>query len=390
MSFSMFLKSITSIINLRLILSHNYLIMKRLVFYSFILLLLVGCGSLHIEKRRYNKGFYISLNKKIKESSEQTQKSDSDQKTEYTTATSKNEEHALHKEKDEPADGYFNEETEVQQDKSTIDKQSVLSKTKNKKTHLEPSSIQKSKINQEQKYTRQSEQSNSSGLFYFLFLLLVPFMSKFKNRMYRHSKWASENKLKAQLLIPVLSLAGMLTSFLLGNLIQCNVGQEMQWATFSGAAFGTMVYFTAGKDEKQGFVRKRQGLTLFNLSTFFATFSLGSAMNSLFYFLIEGEDGERTPVQIILALFLGILIFAAMIAAIYGLAVYACTLACSGYAALSILVFFGGGFITTFLGIFGIASLINPGKLYRLRNVKTALIISGIIFTIFSVILFLS
>ncbi|MFK8043896.1 MAG: hypothetical protein AB8B72_00270 [Crocinitomicaceae bacterium] len=222
---------------------------------------------------------------------------------------------------------------------------------------------------------QQSFKNKRSALHYFLILLGLPVLSLRKNRTANITKWASKNVSSAQLLIGTFTVLGSLSSFFLGNVFQLQLSPSMILAPMvlgSGAVALSKLRVARGNH----ILKNRVSYALMGSTSFFGTFAMGSFAPPTN--LVRAiEDPMIMPPAA--AVFLTLLMVILLLLSVSGIALLACNLACSGYAVLALVLYFGGTFIASFLATLAILQFFRRESTRDKNYVKTALLVAGIL-----------
>ena len=189
-------------------------VMHKKLLIGLLILIISGCSSIHIEKRRYTKGYYLTVNKHLK-SSDSTISKD-------TLAIAKSERQV------KAADIQPPKRIEKAQKSYTLESESISNskvhtrelsrrevKTAFENTKNEAVAFNEVKTkNANKKSIKKNDKNDHSGLWYFLSLSLIPLIIKRKNSIYKDSVWASKNKNTSRALIMLFASASISSNFL--------------------------------------------------------------------------------------------------------------------------------------------------------------------------------
>jgi len=221
---------------------------------------------------------------------------------------------------------------------------------KTEKTEFLPSkkqeNIKKYKSHSKTKSTNRKNKVN--GLLFFLTLLGFPLLF-IKRSGYRIATWGSNNVKRAQVLIGVFTVTGLISSFLLGTILEFNISKSM---FIIPAVLGLGSVVVDKIKTKNGFFKKKLAVTMLSTSALFLSFSAGIKAN----FTVIQSISETTT-DPVFNVFLTLIILALLIASIFGLAMLSCSLACSGYTILAAILFIGGTTGLILLATLGISKL---------------------------------
>jgi len=235
----------------------------------------------------------------------------------------------------------------------------------NKELTQKTNTVTNIKNTKQVKNSRKKEKINSiennkiNGLFFFLILLLSPIMFV-KSFGYNVAKWAKNNVKKAQALIALFTITGLISSFALGNILNFHVSKLM---LVISTIFGVSSFLLYQIKLKKQFVKNKLAISMFSTSGLFMSFSAGS--NSNYHLLQFSNEMAINPV---LAVLLSILIIALLVLSIYGLAALACGISCVGYEVLGSVVFIGGTIGFLFLAIWAIFNLFRKKDQPKYEN----------------------
>ena len=355
--------------------------MQRLLLILSVLFLSTACSNFHMEKRRYNKGFHISFNKnRLNRNTESSEKNFADvdgKSTDSHEITAKDTPKLNLAPKDSliPQSDLANETNSTQTSNSETKRKSrkkeEIERKGATKEHSEKLAIEAQSSSTVLKST---DRSKGSALWYFALLGVLPILLTAKKTSYNMGTWASANVSKARFAMAGLYALGATSSFLIGNMWQPAMEQWMLAIPLSIAG-SVLINSAVKKKQKTSFIKKRLSYAAVNMSSFFGSFALGAQAK---FTLIQTASPEvQDGLGPVAATLLTLLLIVAMTAAVLGLAILACNLACSGYGILALVVMAGGSFLTMFFGTWAILGAIR-GRSRNRDNVMTALII-GII-----------
>ncbi|MDG1331409.1 MAG: hypothetical protein P8P74_03720 [Crocinitomicaceae bacterium] len=348
--------------------------MRKFILLLSILFISTACSNFHMEKRRYNKGFHISFNKRhLKEKGESNEKkfkiADVDTKKSPNVRTKNDSEVLLA----ETHSANTPEEQKLQSiDKETSNSEKTVAHTVGTaEDAVNQSSITTDTlVGHTDSASDPIESKRTSGLWYFAVFGLIPIMFVAKKRTQTVATWATENVSKAQMAIGGLYALGFSSSFLLGNLWQPII-EEWMLAIPLTLAGSILVADVAKKERKSGTVKKRMSFATVNASSFFGTFAMGAQTTIFQAINPESQSGMETWAAILITL----LLVVAMVVAFLGVAMLACNLSCSGYGVLALVVLASGTFLALFLGTWGILGAFR-GRARNRDNINTALIVA--------------
>lgn len=204
-----------------------------------------------------------------------------------------------------------------------------------------------------------SHEKGKSGLLYFSILLAVPLMLKSKKGK-RISKWASKNVKKAQVLIGLLGLTGIGSSYAIGNILQLDINAPMITAPIVLGAIAVGIYKYKGSRKKK-YIKDRLSFALFNIAIFFGSFAAGSIANYTFFSVFSTTPSGTALDPGDTAFYITLLIII-LIGSLVGLFFLACTISCMWTEALGVLALFIGSVVAIVFTILAIRAIINKTK----------------------------
>lgn len=342
--------------------------MKKVIS-GFLLLLIVGlfsCNGLRIEKRRYNKGFFIHLNRGKEVVRESRIKDTSTAKVHPINSPAMN--LALDKDSTDPTD-------QVPSLASTISSGQEAVHLANKKQSTQQTSgnnfqaAQTSVKQQQQKSERETASlvgSIAKPGFLFLLggLVMLPFASTLSRR--KISIWASKNKSKSRLLLIFVQLAGMALAYFLGTMFSVS-GVVISPYIGLVVLIPYLLFFLhkqfIRKDKSAAkklhrsknyiglnFITGMFGAFVMGLSNFFGNLDLWSFDSGITnsQMMHSGKDYVLHPLLIFLLTVLAIGVFLILL----GLAAsLSCSLSCSGYGGAAVVALIGGVALSIYLFI---------------------------------------
>ena len=346
--------------------------MKRILTFTVIAVLVSACASLHVEKRRFNKGVHISFGSRLKSKHEE--------KADKTFSS----ESSVDRIKASVSKSFYTEsqdtiqlergnrlalETYVSDDKHTEKPNASRQRNyRNKAKSIKPKTQQNSVVNAKRSSNREQKNDRSRGLMYFLSLGILPIIFAGRKKGLQMAKWASWNKTKAQIAIVGLVGVSATTSYLLGNMFQFSVDSWMLFLP-AGLFASSFALVKVNKDHKEKFSRDRIAFSLFNVGTYFGTFAMGASNSRLFDVIADpGRGGEMDSS---VAVVLTILLTLVFLAAVFGLSILACNIACNGFGAAAIAVLVGGTYLIGFLCLWAIFGMFN-GSTNKKHNIQSA------------------
>lgn len=326
--------------------------MKNSISILFLTSILISCSTFHVEKRHYRSGYHISWLKNYKGIPFSSKDKIPKELTlnEHTQNNFPDKYESVEK---QPEIDILNDEKDALL--RSDNKPAIISKVFRESEIRLIDTISDADEFQikcsDHKITENApEKKNSHGLYFFLFALIIPFIKYTNNRLYTISKWASTHKSEAQLLLAILSVFGIGSSYLLGTLSPFETNESLLYGSLTTGLIGIGI-FKLKNTEKDSYLRKRKALVLLNLSTFSAAFHFGTQNVHLYKNVLEDNNPDYVLNPVLVFLLTAFLIVL-VIACIIGLVYLSCALACSGMGALALVTLFGGSYFVIFLGIF--------------------------------------
>jgi hypothetical protein len=331
--------------------------MKKVIVLFLLITTIYSCSSLRIEKRRYNKGFFVSFTNRnctsetAKDSSENSSSNNLKQKKLETKNTnSVNEINGIL-----PLDN----NTIVTSNISAHTPQKTHYKRISHSKHSEKSkntiSTENKKIKSESIVTNDTgTKSRFNGLLYFLSLIFVPFFAKKNNTSLKVSKWASKNKLQSRTLIGIATTTAILSSFGLGYISQFDIDPYM-FLIPASIGVGSVLLYTSDVNFLNKPTKNKLSFSLLNVGTYFGSFAAGSSNSFLNNLLSIPED--PFIINPALAFILTAILIVAFAFSLYALAIISCQIACNGYGVLAVIVLFGGGYLASYLFSLGLLEI---------------------------------
>ena len=321
-----------------LIFVQRFKIMRPFLFKTLALalamILLYGCVS-SIEKRRYRKGYHFSHKSNVKTKEKETELVRQEEKvsTEFIP------EKEMTLANDHASIALNKEHLRSERTKREISLKEELV-VPSKKESAKTISVPQSKKHISEKGIASQKEEKASGLWYFLSLLIVPFVGKFKGAN-NVTRWAQKNKIPSRLFITGLNVVGIGAGYGMGYLADLEIENWMSAIPF---VFGLWGYGLSinNAPAHQKVQKKRQGLALFSIAALFGSFALGCSA------VPDMGDGESI-VHPALAAFLFVLLLAIYVFSIIFVFALSCSVACESTAAAGAAIMFGGTFILTFL-----------------------------------------
>lgn len=309
---------------------------KKLAFLLLTLTLAVitGCG-VHMEKRKHRKGFHMSWNKLHRST------------TPNTNSRLADSHHRLRANEDiastqleyvTPGDISMLKEKDQERNNTTSSTSHETAKATAVERNIQPDQELQFKEEKQIRTAHQTKTTQHSGTLFFLSMLAIPFLALRKNRNYRLALWAATNKRKAQWGIGLSTTLAFLSSYLLGRLFHFETPDLMLPAALITTVTGAGLFIFG----KRNFISRIAGALLFNSGIFAGSFMLGASRETIDV-LSQSSASDAGQVLLVVILFL------LYLAAIYGLAILSCELACSGYGFAAVAVFFGGAYLGAFV-----------------------------------------
>lgn len=294
---------------------------------------------MHIEKRKFRKGFHISWNKKQrspqKEIPDQTLVSSSKKEGFEVKSTQR-------KIAEAKPDVTQNEVSLIKplSNKTTSSNNTML-KGQEKK---EISSV-KSLSAQKEKRTKKNEGSNHSGYLYLLAALGIPILAINKKRNYDLSSWASENQQKARWIIGAGTATAFLSSYFVGRLWHFDIPEHSLPIALVLGGTGGATYLLSRSNRG-----RITGGMMLNLAANFGSFTLGTMRPTL-------ESESPYIMHPALMVFLTLALILLLIGSSYLIAALSCTIACNGYGFAAAAVLIGGLYLVAFLFMLAILNV---------------------------------
>jgi hypothetical protein len=322
-----------------------------------------SCGTLSIEKRRYNRGFYVNWNKASKHENRQETANNTliikDQVADQANIDTARQLMAVAIEKE------MNDDSKV----LTTRSESIVMNTDAKHEHQKknvlkdrdsaPISVKATKsygsVRSSQQVELKKESASRSTTWFYSILASLPLMFLFKKNASRISSWATNNKRRSRGLIALLTGISALSSFALGTM--------SGWSTDSSAmltSFGVLGTAAVLNSVRLGnglnFMKNKVAYAMVGITGAFGSFGLGSRYGQSALSSMNLADGDMV-IHPFWAGLLTVLIIAVILASLYFLAILACNIACNGSGILATVVFFGGAFLLICFGTYAIKYL---------------------------------
>lgn len=367
--------------------------------------ILAACHTrITIEKRHYRKGFYISAGKNhfaqnkniINDSLPETSVAGTAKKNINIRGTSASSVSTAKKENTQGNNSAY--EVVKNKNKTTT---YVKAEKKTAVSHV-PEVAKTNYTSHRPDQFRRSEKQTNKYEFAIMVALMFPLMWPLMRRMRSHSwmqlsQWYKANAKTARWHIVGFHLMIFFASAAIGTFFQkSGTVQKGDMGFFITSVFGglAMLYYSV----KQFIKDKAKKFTFKKIMTVLG--ALFPALGIIFMVAHSGhaatsETEPYTTGQVVGRVFLLILLIALLVLAFMGLATAACELSCSGYEALAVLVFFGGGYIASFLFLLAAIHLFKKrfktAEEKQKQNKKitiTALINAAIIVLVLTLVMF--
>lgn len=370
--------------------------MKKSLLLLITLTLVYGCGTLNIEKRRYNKGFYVNWSRNSqKESKKETAEKSPVMSQALVDQTIVDTAHhytmALPEQRSVCG-------TEDKIERSTENSSRITFETAHTKrsktagTSFNSAPIKANAMNASRPVNRTEQvvltngtSSKSKNWFYAIFAAL-PFMFLFRKKASRISAWAANNKRQSRGLIVILSSMSALSSFSLGTLTGWNMDSTAMLTSMG--LIGTAAFLnTIRLGNGLNFMKNKFSFVMMGMTGAFSFFGLGSRYRDEVFQTLGTSEGELAIHPVVVFL-LTLVLIAATIALLYGIAVVACNIACYGNELVAAIVFFGGIFLTVVLFTFALQYIYRKVGQSSDEFAKNALIAGLLALVIMALVIF--
>lgn len=325
--------------------------MKKSLLILITISIAYSCGTLSIEKRRYNRGFYVNWNKAPKQENSQEIANNTliikDQDTDQANIDTARQLLAVAIEKETIDDSnilttrsksiVMNSDSKHEHQKKNVlkDRDSAPISVKVTQSYGSVRSIQKVEM-------KQKPSTISSNWFYTIFTTL-PLMIIFRKRVSRIARWSSDNKKQSRILIAsLIGISGM-SSFALGTLLGSDSNGTSTLTSIGVFALAGLLN-SLRLNSGLNFMKNKFSFALFGMSGAFTFFGLGAKYGSS-VLLGSGNDGGELALHPGLVFLFTLLLVAALILVLGLVASLACNIACYGSEALAAVVFLGGTFL---------------------------------------------
>lgn len=302
-----------------------------------------GCG-VHMEKRKHRKGFHISWNK-----NHRSVRSNSPSETLSADRKVTSKDSPLLKERESVTSIH---QIQEHQNFEKKDRASISGKVLNNSTTIEQTSLsQIEKVEEKlsnKGIVRTKKQRNHSSYLYLVSMLAFPFLALNRKRNYRFASWAATNKRKAQWGIGLGTTVAFLSSYFLGRIWNFDTSHFGVEISLILGSIGGIIYVLSQKISL-----KTLGSMILGSGAYFGAFTLGT-MRANMHFMSDSQLGG-----IVLAL-LTILLVAALLGSLYGIAILSCELSCNGYGFAAGALLIGGSYLVSFLFMVGIFNIWRP------------------------------
>lgn len=307
----------------------NHYITRISVTILLLIFILNSCSNLRIEKRQHRFGYHVHWTKNYRGPDSKTIELDKN----YLIVSTKNDDTSFIS---ASIDNEINTHSIEEQTNSQIQPHQLVPDVK--KFKKEPKISRRSKdilitkkqvkqFQPELAVNRSQNHKDYSGYLY-LIVLIIPFGAVISKRSYKLSRWASDNRKKAQHLLifskVLLAIASISLSLLLGITFS-----PLILLSASILIIG-IVLFNHFKNEKSYLHRKT---STFGVSTGLVAIAMNSGAN-----LFEGEF-ILDPALVIVLSILTLIVLAGLL---YLISILSCNLACSGYELAAYALFFIG------------------------------------------------
>ncbi len=342
--------------------------MKHIPFKSIILfailLTVLGCQSLHIEKRIYRKGYTVFWNKRLPSN---------ESKSEKLVLKQKGNQSKLPKNDDSRKDALTKTETDSGSDSLstpleilTIHSQPniVNHEVNEEKTVYKEQDIMAStnKTDTNSKIESAIKQKSPWLLLTFGVAFLFPLMAR-DSRRRKMRKWASKNVRQAQFAIGVLTVVSSGIAYYLGGFFSEFIHISLLPIAFTTVGCFSILHLYSKKPRV-----KSNALIGINMASSAGMFAVGAAQEPL------ANDPMILPIWVIIFLLLVLIVF--MLAAMAAIGFLSCHISCStGQTTLASIVLIGGWGIVLFFGFWAIFSLFKRESQREKSYVKRALLV---------------
>ena len=346
--------------------------MKTKLIWVLVLLILTSCSG--VGHGNFNKQKYTNLKSK-KPRVTGSLSSDLENSSQEQTSS-----------QNEQTDQSDQSETEVQEEKLSTDYSTIIEDELNsfieqKQDLQEIEDVERKFTNDrlrgahERIHRKKTDHSEGTSAFWFLSLFaLMPGLFLFRKSTYKYSLWARDNGRKSRWWYGFLSTIGVTGSIALGELTRFGISDH-SWLLIGGLGLASVGLYTKKKSNWK-FNRNRAALFTLHTVIFYNAFEIGC--RGTFFNHDPGDFVLHPFIQILLV----ILLLAAIAGALYGTAIMACSISCSGYDILAV-IFFGAGLGTAILGgIVGFYSIFRKEGKERsqdMTNTMWALLVVTII-----------
>lgn len=304
-------------------------------------MVLLSCGSLHIEKRKHLKGFHVSWSKRslntksepiLKDSltnQESFVKSNFSQTNDFAMNSGSTFMDATIPTEEEPKQNWTKS--------SQRGKSKVHINSSEKTLSVDALHISSGK-NFEDIQKSRSRKKNVAGYWYLLSVLLLPMFMFNKSLFFTLSFWASNNKVNGQWMLGVTTVLAFASSYLLGRTLTYDMPQIAAETSTLLATSGAGIFILNGR---RRFHSRLIGSSMIALGSGYGFFSLGVSRG-----VLVDDPMINHPAAVV---GLTILLVAVLILAVMGIAAISCNLACSGYGVAAVVLLVGGTYLMLFL-----------------------------------------
>ena len=342
--------------------------MKHIPFKSIILfailLTVLGCQLIHVEKRVYRKGYTVFWNKRLPTN---------ESKSEKLVLKQKGNQSKPPKNDDSGKEAFTKTETDSGSDSLSTPLETL--------TILNQPDIVKHEVNEEKTVYKEQDKMASSNktdsnskiesaikqkspwlLLTFGVAFLFPLMAR-DSRRRKMRKWASKNVRQAQFAIGVFTVVSSGIAYFLGGFFSEFIHISLLPIAFTTVGCFSILHLYSKKPRV-----KSNALIGMNMASAAGMFAVGAAQEPL------ANDPMILPIWVIICLLL--LIIVLMLAAMVGIGVLSCHISCyTGQTALAAIVGLGGSAIIIFFSFWAIFSLFKRESQREKSYVKRALLV---------------
>jgi hypothetical protein len=360
--------------------------MKKLIAISLLIIVFFSCSNLRIEKRRYNKGLFVSwANKNY---NHESSKDTSENKYASKKGVSSIKKIDVKTNPSELENTVVLNSTPNHQKNSTnndySEKESTIKSRKVTKSFIKKDvNISSNKENIKNEYSNLVETKNNTnfnGLLYFLSLIFVPLFARKSNTSFKIATWASKKKLQSRTLIGAATTTALISSFGLGYITQLEVSPYMFLISASLGASSILLYTNEVTSLSKS-TKNKLSFSLLNIGTYFGSFAAGSSNSFLNNLLSIPED--PLILHPFIVFILTVLLLVLLLVSLYAVIILSCTIACNGYAVAAVAFLLGGGYLALYLFFLSLLNLHRKESQkehdFNKKSSKLALISVGIL-----------